>query len=155
MDAVTVNPYLGFDSVKPFVDFESKGCIILCRTSNTSASDIQDIDIDGEKFYQKVAKLVNDEWNYNKNCLLVVGATWPSQMTEIRNIVGNMPFLVPGVGAQGGDVRSMVEAGKTPDGMGLIISSSRAVLYASSGSDFAQAARDVTLKLKKEINQYR
>ena len=155
VDAVTVNPYLGYDSVKPFVEYAEKGVIILCRTSNATAADIQDIDIGGEKLYQRVASLVQNEWNYNANCLLVVGATWPSQMASIRNSLGNMPFLVPGVGSQGGDIKSMVEAGKTADGLGLIISSSRAVLYASAGEDFASAAREVVLNLREEINRYR
>lgn len=154
-DAVTVNPYLGFDSVEPFLSYKERGTILLCRTSNPGASDFQDLKVDGEPLYKRVALLASKKWNTNKNCLLVVGATWPSQMSEIRALVGEMPFLVPGVGAQGGDVEAMVKAGKTKDGAGLIISSSRGVLYASSGEDFGNAARSVVLSLREEINAYR
>ena len=102
-----------------------------------------------------MASLVSNKWNYNNNCLLVVGATWPSQMSEVRSIVGDMPFLVPGVGAQGGDIESLVKAGKTNNGTGLIISSSRGVIYASNGDDFSTKAREVVLKLRSEINVHR
>lgn len=155
VDAVTVNPYLGYDSVKPFLSYEDRGTILLCRTSNPGAEDIQDLEVDGEPLYKRVARLASKHWNTNNNCLLVVGATWPSQMSEIREIVGDMPFLVPGVGAQGGDVETMVKSGQTNDGTGMIISSSRGVLYASSGGNFAVAARDVALELRDEINMYR
>lgn len=154
-DAVTINPYLGFDSAEPFLNYEEKGVIILCRTSNSGANDFQDLEVDGMPLYKKVASLVSAKWNANNNCLLVVGATWPSQMSEVRALVGDMPFLVPGVGAQGGDVESMVKAGKTKNGTGLIISSSRGVIYASEGDDFASAARDVVVKLRAEINSHR
>ena len=154
-DAVTVNPYLGFDSVEPFLSYKERGTILLCRTSNPGASDFQDLEVDGEPLYKRVALLASKKWNTNENCLLVVGATWPSQMSEIRNLVGEMPFLVPGVGAQGGDVEAMVKAGKTKDGTGLIISSSRGVLYAGSGEDFGNAARTVVSNLREEINAYR
>jgi orotidine-5'-phosphate decarboxylase len=155
VDAVTVNPYLGYDAVKPFLSYEDRGTIILCRTSNPGARDIQDLVVDGEPIYMRVARLASEHWNAKNNCLLVVGATWPSQMSEIREIVGDIPFLVPGVGAQGGDVEAAVKSGQTDDGTGMIISSSRGVLYASSGSDFARAARSVALKLRDEINIYR
>lgn len=155
VDAVTVNPYLGYDSVEPFLSYKDKGTILLCRTSNSGAGDIQDLDVDGEPLYKHVARLASKYWNTNNNCLLVVGATWPSQMSEIRKIVGDMPFLVPGVGAQGGDVETMVKSGQSNDGTGMIISSSRGVLYASSGIDFAEAARAVVLDLRDEINSYR
>ena len=155
VDAVTINPYMGFDSAEPFLKHKDRGIILLCRTSNSGANDIQDLVVSGVPLYEQVATLISEKWNTNKNCLLVVGATWPSQMKKIRNIVGDMPFLVPGVGAQGGDVERMVKAGQTADGTGLIISSSRAILYASSGSDFAEAARKETLNLKNTINQFR
>lgn len=154
-DAVTLNPYLGFDSIEPFLSHKDRGCILLCRTSNPGASDIQDLEVEGEPLYIKVALLASKHWNKNQNCLLVVGATWPGQMSEIRNLVGDLPFLVPGVGAQGGDVESMVKAGKTNDGTGLIISSSRGVIYASNGENFSNAARSVALSLRNEINLYR
>ncbi|ACE83335.1 orotidine-5'-phosphate decarboxylase [Cellvibrio japonicus] len=151
-DAVTVNPYLGLDSITPFTAYRERGTILLCRTSNSGAADLQDLSVDGIPLYQKVAITARDHWNSHNNCLLVVGATWPEQMAAIRQLVGDMPFLVPGVGAQGGDVNAMVKAGKTADGNGLIISSSRAVLYASNGDDFAQAARAVALSLRQQIN---
>ena len=151
-DAVTVNPYLGFDSLKPFLDYTDKGVIILCRTSNPGARDVQDIESGGRKLYQLIAEKAARDWNANANVLLVVGATYPEELGEIRAIVGDMPILVPGVGAQGGDVAAVLANGATADGMGLVISSSRAVLYAGSGSDYAQAARAAALKLRDEIN---
>jgi orotidine-5'-phosphate decarboxylase len=154
-DAVTVNPYLGGDSITPFTRYADKGVIILCRTSNAGAQDLQDLDVNGEPLYVHLARTVATQWNANGNCLLVVGATWPEQMQRVRAAVGDMPLLVPGIGAQGGDVKAMVTAGKTADGVGLIISSSRAVLYASAADDFAQAARRVALASRDEINLYR
>lgn len=154
-DAVTLNPYLGRDSIQPFLDRKDKGVILLCRTSNKGAGDFQDLISDGKPLYQHVAKTVAEQWNEHGNCMLVVGATWPRQLADVRNIVGDMPFLVPGVGAQGGDVEAMVKNGKTVNGDGLVISSSRAILYAGSGEDFASAARQATLALRDEINRYR
>jgi orotidine-5'-phosphate decarboxylase len=151
-DAVTVNPYLGMDSLSPFLDYVDKGVIVLCRTSNAGARDLQDIEHNGRKLYQLVAEKAAREWNANANVLLVVGATYPDELREIRAIVGDMPLLVPGVGAQGGDVAAVLASGATADGTGLIISSSRAVLYAGSGSDYALAARAAALKLRDEIN---
>ena len=103
-DAVTLNPYLGRDSIQPFLDRKDKGVILLCRTSNKGAGDFQDLISDGKPLYQHVARTVAEQWNENGNCMLVVGATWPRQLADVRNLVGDMPFLVPGVGAQGGDV---------------------------------------------------
>lgn len=154
-DAVTINPYLGLDSVEPFLKYKDRGIILLCRTSNSGANDIQDLDVGGKPLYQHVATIISEKWNTNQNCLLVVGATWPSQMSKIRNIVGDMPLLVPGAGTQGGDIEQIITAGQTSDGTGLIISSSRAILYASSGKDFADAARKETENLKNTINKYR
>jgi len=154
-DAVTVNPYMGSDSITPFTSHRDKGVVILCRTSNVGAKDFQDLQIDGQPLYVHVAHKVATEWNAHGNCMLVVGATWPEQMRQIRAVVGDMPFLVPGIGAQGGDVKAMVTAGKTTDGTGLIVNSSRAVLYASNGDDFAQAARRVAQAARDEINLYR
>jgi orotidine-5'-phosphate decarboxylase len=154
-DAVTLNPYLGRDSAQPFLDRKDKGVILLCRTSNKGAADFQDLISDGKPLYQHVARSVAQQWNENNNCMLVVGATWPEQLAQVRAIVGDMPFLVPGVGAQGGDVEAMVKNGKTSNGDGLVISSSRAILYASANEDFADAARKATLNLRDEINRYR
>jgi len=154
-DAVTANPYLGRDSVQPFLDRADKGVVILCHTSNPGAGDFQDLGIGGKPLYQHVADTVARQWNGNGNCALVVGATWPAQLREVRALVGDMPLLIPGIGAQGGDVEAVVSNGRTADGGGLIISSSRAILYAGSGADFADAARIATLELRDTINRYR
>jgi orotidine-5'-phosphate decarboxylase len=154
-DAVTVNPYLGRDSVQPFLDRADKGVIVLCRTSNPGARDLQDLDVGGRKLYQHVAETVAREWNANGNCALVVGATYPEEIADVRQRVGEMPLLVPGVGAQGGDVEAVVRNGKTADGSGLMVSSSRAILYAGNGEDFAQAARAAAQKLRDEVNHFR
>jgi len=154
-DAVTVNPYLGRDSVQPFLDHADKGVVILCRTSNPGAGDLQDLLVDGMPLYQHVARKVATEWNAHGNCALVVGATWPEQLRAVRSIVGDIPFLVPGVGAQGGDVAAVVGNAKTADGTGLIVSSSRAILYASRDEDFADAAAGAARSLRDEINRYR
>lgn len=154
-DAVTVNPYMGFDAIEPFTSYKERGVIILCRTSNPGAASIQDLIVEGEPLYKRVARLAATQWNENNNCLLVMGATWPEQMADIRSVVGDMPFLVPGVGAQGGDIGAMVESGQTKNGSGLVISSSRAVLYASPKDDFANAARSVALQTRNQINQCR
>ena len=154
-DAVTVNPYLGRDSVQPFLDRADKGVVILCRTSNSGAGDLQDLIIDGKPLYQRVAEKIAREWNAHGNCALVVGATWPEQLREVRAIVGDMPFLVPGIGAQGGEVEAVVSNAKTADGTGLIVSSSRAILYASNSDDYAEAAATAARALRDEINRYR
>jgi len=154
-DAVTANPYLGRDSLQPFLDRADRGVVILCRTSNPGAADLQDLNIDGRPLYQHVAEKIARDWNGNGNCALVVGATWPQQLREVRAIVGDLPFLVPGVGAQGGDVEAVVTNAKTTDGTGLVVSSSRAILYASEGDDFADAAAAAAKSLRDEINRYR
>ena len=154
-DAVTVNPYLGGDALEPFLRRADKGVIILCRTSNPGARELQDLVVGGRKLYQVVAELAAQRWNSRGNCLLVVGATSPGDLAEVRALVGDMPLLVPGVGAQAGDVAQAVKAGQTPDGTGLIVSSSRAILYASAGGDFATAARQATARLRAEINASR
>jgi orotidine-5'-phosphate decarboxylase len=151
-DAVTVNPYLGFDALAPFLAHADKGVIVLCRTSNPGARDVQDIESKGRKLYQIIAEKAARDWNAKGNVLLVVGATYPEELAQIRAIVGDMPILVPGVGAQGGDVGAVVANGATADGTGLIISASRAVLYAGGGKDYAQAARSAAQKLRDEIN---
>lgn len=160
-DAVTVNPYLGRDSVQPFLDRADKGVVVLCHTSNPGARDLQELvvaDATGaRKLYQHVAQLVARDWNARGNCALVVGATYPQELAEVRRIVGDdMPLLIPGIGAQGGDVAAVVHNGKNSVGTGLIVSSSRAILYADGdGVDFAQAAHAATRSLRDEINRYR
>lgn len=158
-DAVTVNPYLGRDSVQPFLDRADKGVIILCRTSNAGARDLQDLDISDSggtrKLYQHVAQTVAREWNANGNCALVVGATYPREIADVRSRVGEMPLLVPGIGAQGGNVEAVVRNGRTARGDGLVISSSRAILHAGSGTGFADAARTAAMALRDEIDRWR
>ena len=159
-DAVTVNPYLGRDSLQPFLDRSDRGVVILCRTSNPGAADLQDLqvrDADGgsRPLYQQVAETIARDWNGHGNCALVVGATWPNQLREVRAIVGDMPLLVPGVGAQGGDVAAVVGNARSADGSGLIVSSSRAILYASGGDDFFEAAAAAARSLRDEINRHR
>jgi len=154
-DAVTLNPYLGRDSVQPFLDRSDKGVILLCRTSNPGAGDLQDLDVGGQPLYQYLAQRVAQQWNEHSNCMLVVGATYPEELARVRQQVGEMPLLVPGIGAQGGDIEAVLQAGLDTGGNGLIISTSRAVLYAGSGEDFAEAAHLAADRLRGEINRYR
>lgn len=159
-DAVTLNPYMGRDSAQPFLDRADKGVVILCRTSNPGAGDFQDLPVGagngaGRPLYQHVADTVAREWNAHGNCALVVGATWPRQLREVRALVGDMPLLIPGVGAQGGDVEAVVRNGRSADGTGLLVSSSRAILYASNGDDYACAAASAAQALRDEINRSR
>ena len=154
-DAVTVNPYMGGDTLQPFLKRRDKGVIILCRTSNPGSRDFQDLESNGEKLFQIVARKASTEWNVNNNIFLVVGATFPEELKAIRSIIGEMPLLVPGIGAQGGDVERAVTNGKTRNGTGMIINSSRGIIYSSQGDDFAEAARNAAKTLRDEINQYR
>ena len=159
-DAVTLNPYQGIDAAQPFLDHADHGCVFLCHTSNPGARDFQELLVHSESgggrpLYQHVAATIAEKWNSHGNCLLVVGATFPEELVQVRALVGDMPLLIPGVGAQGGDVEAVIRNGRTADGTGLIVSSSRAILYASSGEDFADAARAATMKLRDTINRYR
>jgi orotidine-5'-phosphate decarboxylase len=146
-DAITVNPYMGFDTIEPYLKHAGKGIIVLCRTSNPGGSDLQFLNISpkGEPLYLHIAKLAATQWNSSGQIGLVVGATFPEEISKVRAIVGEMPLLIPGIGAQGGDIEATVKAGSIPGkpGAGMIINSSRAILYASSGNDFALAARNV------------
>jgi orotidine-5'-phosphate decarboxylase len=157
-DALTVNPYLGGDSLEPFLRHEEKGVLILCRTSNPGARDLQDLEVGSRRLFHVVAELAATRWNARGNCALVVGATYPRELAEVRRIVGDMPLLLPGVGAQGADVAQAVQAGQTRHGTGLIVSSSRAILYGAHGArgaDFAAAARGAAEALRGEINAQR
>lgn len=177
-DAVTVNPYLGGEPLEPFLKKKEKGIIVLCRTSNPGAAEFQDrlIAVSEEEFplndpprifigdnagprkylvplYQFVAQRVGTEWNRNGNCMLVVGATAPEQLAAVRKIVHDMPILIPGIGTQGGDLEKTIAAGKDSRGKGMIINASSSIIFASSGEDFAEAARRETLKLHNAINR--
>jgi orotidine-5'-phosphate decarboxylase len=162
-DAITVNPYMGRDSIDPYLAYPDKGVILLCRTSNPGGSDLQFLDVGGpgvqERLYERVARLVAAEWNRNGQCALVVGATFPAEIARVRALTGDMPLLVPGIGAQGGDIEATVHAGRTSSGAGLMINSSRAILYAGalegSGENYADAARRVALETRDTINRYR
>jgi orotidine-5'-phosphate decarboxylase len=154
-DAVTVNPYMGRDSVDPYLAFPNKGVILLCRTSNPGGSDLQFLDVGGEKLYERVARLAAQEWNSTGQVSLVVGATFPAEIARVREIVGDMPLLVPGIGAQGGDIEATVKAGRTNNATGLMINSSRAILYAGKDEHFAAAARKVAQETRDAINHYR
>ncbi len=151
---VTVNPYLGTDSVEPFLRHPDGGVFVLCRTSNPGSGDFQSLVVDGEPLYLHIARRVATEWNQIGDCGLVVGATYPSELREVRAIVGDLPLLVPGVGAQGGDVESTVEAGVDSQGFGMVINSSRAILYASNGADFADAARAEAIATRDAIRTH-
>jgi orotidine-5'-phosphate decarboxylase len=139
------------------MEWEDRGVIVLCRTSNAGGSDLQFLDVGGRPLYQHVAQLVADKWNKNGQCALVVGATFPQELAQVRALVGDMPLLVPGIGAQGGDIEATVKAGRTASGAGMMINSSRAILYAQpqGGEDFAAAARRVALETRDDINRYR
>jgi len=139
-DAVTVNPYLGTDSLEPFFAHVGRGVIVLCRTSNPGSGTFQTQLIDGRPLYEHVAERAAREWATLGEVGLVVGATYPEELARVRAIVGDMALLVPGVGAQGGDAETVIRVGRASNGYGLVINSSRAILYASSGPDFAEAA---------------
>jgi orotidine-5'-phosphate decarboxylase len=176
---VTVNPYLGTDSLEPFLATPGKGTIVLCRTSNAGSSEFQSLEVDDEPVYLRVARTAAAKWRSIGECALVVGATYPEELARVRAIVGDMPILVPGIGAQGGDINAVIRAGTTKptsaatsqattsphsstvsqsayapatSSRGLIINSSRAILYASDGANFANAARDAALSTRTAIN---
>ena len=174
-DAITVHPYLGKEAMQPFLDQKNKGIIVLCRTTNKGAGEFQDLHTltldprskpdgtdaetwlnllcqDSMPLYQRVAFNVARDWNANGNCLLVVGATYPLQAKEVREIVGDMAFLLPGIGTQGGDVEATVMATADSRGYGMIINASSSIIFASSGDDYAEAARRETMKLRSQIN---
>ncbi|MDH7516785.1 MAG: orotidine-5'-phosphate decarboxylase [Candidatus Thermoplasmatota archaeon] len=154
-DAVTVNPYLGIDGVKPFLEYKDKCSFILCRTSNPSAVDFQDLKTQGKPLYQMVAEKIK-EWNKIGYCGAVVGATYQDELKIIRGILGdNIPLLIPGIGKQGGDVEKTVRYGANRDGEMAVINSSREIIFAGDKEDFAEKSRDRASSLRKEINKYR
>ena len=163
-DAVTLSPFMGFDSVEPYLRYPDKGAFLLCRTSNPGGSDLQNqrlADVDGQpRVYEHLARLAQGPWNTNGQLGLVVGATYPQEIERVRELAPTVPLLVPGVGAQGGDARATVRAGYhaeadgTPTGL-VIVNSSRAVLYASRGPDFAAAARAAAQATRDELNAAR
>lgn len=148
-DSITLHPYFGGEALEPFLKRRDKACIILCRTSNPGAGEFQDLKNNGKPLYEIVAQKVLKNWNKNNNCLLVIGATYPHELKEIREITGdNMWFLIPGIGAQGGDIEQTVKNGQDSKGLGIIISASRSIIFANN-------PRQAALTLKNEINKYR
>jgi orotidine-5'-phosphate decarboxylase len=162
-DAVTLSPFMGFDSIEPYLRYPDKGAILLCRTSNPGGSDLQNqrlADVAGQPLlYEHLARLAQTEWNRNGQLGLVVGATFPAEVERVRALAPTLPLLIPGVGAQGGDARATVLAGwRGQPGQtsgAIIVNSSRQVLYASAGDDFAAAARGVAQRTRAELNQAR
>ena len=155
VDAATVNPYAGGDSLAPFLEYGDRGVFVLCRTSNPGAGELQDLLVDGGNGARPVYEVVAERaaaWNERGNVGLVVGATYPEQLSRVRALCPDMPVLLPGVGAQEGELRASVSAGVDRNGRSLIISSSRSILYASTGNDFAEAARTAAERLRNDIN---
>ncbi|MGE5864668.1 MAG: orotidine-5'-phosphate decarboxylase [Rhizobacter sp.] len=157
-DAVTLSPFMGFDSIEPYLRYPGKGVILLCRTSNPGGSDLQFqrlADVPGQpRLFEHLARLAQTDWNRNGQVGLVVGATFPEEIARVRELAPTLPLLIPGVGAQGGDAAATVKAGWRPNGP-IIVNSSRAVLYASSGEDHAAAARRVALETRALLNASR
>jgi len=153
-DSVTLHPYLGREALQPFLDRKDKACIILCKTSNPGSGEFQNLKYNGTHLYEYVASQVANEWNINNNCMLVVGATYPEEMKKVRAQVGDMPFLIPGIGAQGGIVEETVIAGANSKKQGMIINSARDIIFASRGNKFAFHAGEKARKLRDEINRY-
>ena len=157
-DAVTLSPFMGFDSVAPYLKYHGKGAFLLCRTSNPGGDDLQNqrlASIEGQPLlYEHIARLAQGPWNLNGQLGLVVGATYPAEIERVRAVAPTLPLLIPGVGAQGGDAAATVRAGWRPSGP-IILNSSRAILYASSGEDFAAAARREALKTRDTLNAAR
>ncbi len=154
-DAVTLSPFMGFDSVAPYLKYEGKGAFLLCRTSNPGGDDLQNQRLADEagqpRLYEHLARLAQGPWNTNGQLGLVVGATYPAEIERVRALAPTVPLLIPGVGAQGGDALATVRAGWRPDGP-IIVNSSRAILYASHGADFADAARQAALATRGQLN---
>lgn len=157
VDAITVHPYLGREALAPFLARKEKGIIVLVRTSNPGAGEFEDLPVgpEQEPLYMVVARRVAQEWNSSGNCAIVVGATYPDELRRVRSLVGDLPILIPGIGTQGGEVAATVKAGQDSRGQGMIISASRSIIFASRGSDFADAARMAAEQLQAEINRYR
>lgn len=154
-DAVTVNPYMGFDTIEPWLAWPGRGVFLLCRTSNPGGADLQMLRVEGEPLFERVARLAAGPWNTTGELGLVVGATVPTELARVREIGPQLPLLVPGIGAQGGDIDATVRAGRSAAGDGMVINSSRAILYASPGEDFAQQARRVAIETRAAIEASR
>ena len=156
-DAVTVHSYFGQEALKPFLDRKDKGIILMASNSNPGAGEFQDLIVGdtGEPLYKVVARQIATGWNGNGNCAVTVGATYPKKIAEVRSVVGDMPLLVLGIGQQGGEVEPTIGAAKDSRGWGMIVSSTRAIIYASSNDDYREAARNATMRFRNEINRFR
>jgi orotidine-5'-phosphate decarboxylase len=154
-DAVTLSPLMGFDSIEPFLRRPHHGAFLLCRTSNAGGSQLQMLDVGGERLFERIARLTVTEWNLNGQVGLVVGATYPTELARVRQIAPDLPLLVPGIGAQGGDIDATLAAGLDAAGAGLVINSSRAILYAGSGESFALEARAAAVQTRDRIEAAR
>jgi orotidine-5'-phosphate decarboxylase len=156
VDAITVHPYPGKEALEPFLARKEKGIIVLAKTSNPGSGEFQDLRVGEERepLYMVVARHVAKEWNANGNCGIVVGATYPEELRRVREVVGDMPILIPGLGAQGGEIAATVQAGKDSRGWGMILNSARGIIFASKGNDFAGAARKATEALHSEIRRH-
>ena len=158
LDAATLSPYLGFDGVEPFLEYKDKGMFILCRTSNTGAVDFQSLKCEapgGVQYLYEIVAAKAEEWNKYGNIGLVVGATYPGELKIIRDAHPNLPFLIPGVGAQGGEIETTVRYGADKNGERAVVNSSRGIIYASKGKDFTQAARKAAMTLRDQLNAFR
>ena len=154
-DAVTLSPFMGHDSIEPYKRYTGKGLILLCRTSNPGGSDLQSLDLGGgEKLFERIARLAAGDWSRGAELGLVVGATFPAEVARVRELAPTLPLLIPGIGAQGGDAVATVRAGWRAEGP-IVVNSSRAVLYAGSGDDFAAAARRAAMQARDELQQAR
>jgi len=154
-DAVTLSPFMGQESIEPFLQYAGRGAFLLCRTSNPGGADLQMLDVGGERLFERIARLASGRWNRNGQLGLVVGATYPQELARVRALAPDLPLLVPGIGAQGGDIGATLQAGGDASGLGLIINSSRAILYASTGDDYALAAGRVAQATREAINRQR
>ena len=152
-DAITVLPYLGGEPLKPFFDRKDKGIIVLSHTSNPGAAEIQELSVGGMPLYKYIAKRASENWNKNGNCSVMVGATYPEQLSEVRQVIGDMPILIAGIGAQDGDLEKTIASGKDSRSKGLIINASRSIIFASKGPDFAEISRAKASELHSEISR--
>jgi orotidine-5'-phosphate decarboxylase len=150
-DAITLHPYLGADGLRPFLDRADKACIILCRTSNEGAAELQDLRVGDERLWEVVARRVGSDWNRHGNCMLVVGATYPAELERAREICPDVPFLVPGVGAQGGEVEEVIRRGLDARGRGLLINVSRSVIFADDPAEEAARVRDAIRRARTDV----
>ena len=149
-DAVTLNPYLGRDAIQPFLDYKNKGCIILCHTSNPGAGEFQEKEVEGKLLWQLIADKIAVEWNSNNNCMIFMGATYPEEMQKAREIVGDMTILTAGVDTQGGQAEQIVKAGLNSQGKGLIVNSSRAIIFSENPAEAARILRDEIREVIRE-----